>query len=168
MRLFVSISLCEAMKKNVMYHKNILKNASVGGRYQSSENYHITLAFIGEYDDLDKVIAALKKVRFESVEITAGGLSSFGSTYFVRVTSENGVLDRLADAVRDELNREGIPFDKKNFKGHVTVGRDVRCDLVPTVTRKSKMKINSFSLMSSEFIGGKRVYKSLFTVGSEK
>lgn len=161
MRLFVSVSLTDEMKKCVLYHRNMLKDASVRGRYPHSDNYHITLAFIGEFDDPSKVTDALANVRQEPITVSAGGIGSFGSTYFVRVSSESGSLDKLAEAVREALRAAGIPFDKKRFKGHITIGRDVDCHEIPHISRKVVMTVSSFSLMRSDVIGGKRVYRSI-------
>ena len=164
MRLFVSVNLTPEMKRCVKDHQTALKRESYGGRYPSEENFHITLAFIGEFSDLPKVKAALGKVSFSPFEISAGGIGHFGSIYYVRVNSEKRLLDALSEKVKLELQKAGVPFDPKKFKAHITVGRDVECDATPNSLGSAKMVVSEFSLKKSEFISGKRIYKSLITV----
>lgn len=166
MRLFVSVKLTTDMKSCVRSHQLKLKRESFSGRYPSEENFHITLAFIGEYSDLPKVKSALKNVCFQPFEVTAGGIGNFGSIYFVPVKSQSRALDVLAEKVKAELEKAGVPFDRKKFKAHITIGRDVECDSVPDIIDTATMKVSEFSLMKSEFISGKRIYKSLFTVSA--
>lgn len=161
MRLFVSVPLTDEVKKCVLYHRNMLKAESPKGRYPHSDNYHITLAFIGEYDNPDRVLEALGKVRQMPFNVKAGGIGKFGRTYFVRVSSETGALESLAEKVRGELKLAGIPLDKNSFKAHITVGRDVECHRAPTVFRKADMTVCGFSLMRSDVINGKRIYRSV-------
>ena len=169
MRLFVSVKLTPEMKKCVKAHQMELKKGSLHGRYPGEENFHITLAFIGEYSDLPKVKSALEKVVFEPFNATAGGIGHFGSVYYVTVESESHALDALAEKVKHELERVGVPFDRKKFKVHITIGRDVECDAVPpSISETASMKVEEFSLMRSDFIGGKRIYKSLFAVSAHE
>ena len=160
MRLFVSVPLTDDVKKCVLYHRNMLKEESSKGRYPHSDNYHITLAFIGEYDNPDRVLEALGKVRQVPFNVTAGGIGKFGRTYFVRVSSETGALESLAEKVRGALKLAGIPFDRNDFKAHITFGRDVECQRCPAVFRKATMTVSGFSLMRSDVINGKRIYRS--------
>lgn len=156
------------MKKCIRTYGDELKSASRRGRYPGEENYHVTLAFIGEFNDLGKVKRALEKVVFEPFEISAGGVGSFGSIYYVKVKSEERMLDLLAEKVRGELEAAGVPFDCKRFKAHITIGRDVECDVPVRCFETASMEVSEISLMKSDFIGGKRLYKSLFSVDARK
>ena len=72
MRLFVAVKLSPEAKQLVKDTQTIFRKLGVSGNYTSEENMHLTLAFIGEYDDPDKVMEALKEVSFEPFGITLG------------------------------------------------------------------------------------------------
>ncbi len=165
MRLFVSVSLTPQMKKHIYTCREKLKRKSEGGRFSSEENFHITLAFIGELEKPDTVKNALQNIEFSPFEISTGNYGFFGTVAFVEVDSHGSELRGLSDKVRTSLKDCSIPFDKKRFSPHITVGRDVRVkDLPSDITDTAKMTVTEFSLMSSEFTAGRRIYKKIFTV----
>ena len=51
MRLFIAIQLSDEMKKALVACMHDLKKQGVEGNYVPVRNLHLTLAFIGEYDD---------------------------------------------------------------------------------------------------------------------
>ena len=55
MRLFIAITLSKEMKNALITYMHQLKKQGVEGRYVPAQNLHMTLAFIGEYGDPDKV-----------------------------------------------------------------------------------------------------------------
>ena len=62
MRLFVAILLSPEMQKALVACMHDLKKQGVEGNYVPAENLHMTLAFIGEYDDPKKVKQVLERV----------------------------------------------------------------------------------------------------------
>ena len=52
MRLFIAIMLPEEAGKKILKFADALKRKGVTGRFVPLENLHLTLAFIGEYNDL--------------------------------------------------------------------------------------------------------------------
>ena len=52
MRLFIAIRLSDGMQKSLVACMHDLKKQGVEGNYVPARNLHMTLAFIGEYDDL--------------------------------------------------------------------------------------------------------------------
>ena len=61
MRLFISVELSEKAKETVLDMQTLLRaqNPGIRGNFISEENFHITLAFIGEYPD-DQEISEIK------------------------------------------------------------------------------------------------------------
>ena len=55
MRLFIAIRLSDEMRKALVQCMHDLKKQGVEGNYVPAQNLHMTLAFIGEYKDPDKV-----------------------------------------------------------------------------------------------------------------
>ena len=60
MRLFVAVQLSEELKKSITGTLHDLKQKGVKGNYVPTKNLHLTLAFIGETEDPDRVKEALK------------------------------------------------------------------------------------------------------------
>ena len=58
MRLFIAIPLSEEMKKALVTCMHDLKKQGVEGNYVPAQNLHLTLAFIGEYDEPAKRASA--------------------------------------------------------------------------------------------------------------
>ena len=63
MRLFIAIPLSEEMKKALVTCMHDLKKQGVEGNYVPAQNLHLTLAFIGEYDDTEKAFTARTSPR---------------------------------------------------------------------------------------------------------
>ena len=53
MRLFIAINLNETMKQTLLDIQNAMRGCGIEGNYTPEENMHLTLAFIGEYEDPD-------------------------------------------------------------------------------------------------------------------
>ena len=62
MRLFIAIPLSTEMQKALVACMHDLKKQGVEGNYVPAENLHMTLAFIGEYDDPKKVKQVIARV----------------------------------------------------------------------------------------------------------
>ena len=152
MRLFVAVKLSPEAKQLVKDTQTIFRKLGVSGNYTSEENMHLTLAFIGEYDDPDKVMEALKEVSFEPFGITLGKTGRFGDLWWMGVY-QSGELGLLAEKVRKALGDRGIPCDPKQFKAHITIlRRAVYKGTEPgeIPAEPVKMPVESFSLFRSE------------------
>ena len=152
MRLFVAVKLSPGAKQLVKDTQIIFRKLGVSGNYTSEENMHVTLAFIGEYDDPDKVMEALKEVSFEPFDITLGKTGRFGDLWWMGVFKSDE-LGLLAEKVRKALGDRGIPYDPKQFKAHITflrraVYKGTEPGQVPAVP--VKMPVESFSLFRSD------------------
>ncbi len=152
MRLFVAVKLSPEAKQLIKDTQIIFRKLGVSGNYTSEENMHLTLAFIGEYDDPDKVMEALKEVSFEPFSITLGKTGRFGDLWWMGVY-QSGELDLLAEKVRKALGDRGIPCDPKQFKAHITflrraVYKGTEPGEIPA--EPVKMSVESFSLFRSD------------------
>ena len=152
MRLFVAVKLSPEAKQLIKDTQIIFRKLGVSGNYTSEENMHLTLAFIGEYDDPDKVMEALKEVSFEPFDIKLGKTGRFGDLRWMGVY-QSGELGLLAEKVRKALGDRGIPCDPKKFKAHITflrraVYKGTEPGEIPA--EPVKMPVESFSLFRSE------------------
>ncbi len=153
MRLFVALILSDEMKKSVSDFEKKMKQAGVTGRYVPSEKMHITLAFIGERKDPEKVADVLSGVRFSPFDMTLSGKGNFGEIIWLG-TQKCEELDDLSYNIRKALRDNDIQYDTKKFNPHITVIRKSvfnepvsHDDIQPEPVT---MHIDSFSLMKSE------------------
>jgi 2'-5' RNA ligase len=105
-------------------------------RLAAAENWHITLAFLGEVAEpqLDEVRSALDRAvehwragtpGVPELRIAGGG--TFGrrrfTTLWAGLRGDVDALGAVADAVRGELRSARLPYDNKPFRPHVTIAR---------------------------------------------
>ena len=162
MRLFVAIGLDEPFKKAVLDYQSALKRSAVYGNFSSPANLHLTLAFIGEVRDATAALRAVRSVSFEPFPLTLSGCGQFGNLHWLGAKSDKKAED-LAISLRAALTKEGVPFDKKPFKAHITVAREVT---LPTHWQKlpaplATMTVSRISLMKSERINGRLIYTEI-------
>ena len=77
MRLFIAIKLSDEMKKALINCMHDLKKQGVEGNYVPAQNLHMTLAFIGEYDDPEKVKKVIKKVPMPEFRLNLSEKGNF-------------------------------------------------------------------------------------------
>lgn len=122
MRLFLAIPPSRAAKRSLTAVQASLRARGLQGRFTPPENLHLTLAFLGEYGDADRVLDALEAVRFAPIPLRLAGLGAFGDLWYARV-DESEALSRLAAQVRRALAAAALPYDRKRFRAHITLVR---------------------------------------------
>ena len=161
MRLFIAIRLSEEMKKALVACMHDLKKQGVDGNYVPAQNLHMTLAFIGEYDDPSKVKEAIRRVPLPEFRLTLSEKGNFGNILWAGVKGNQKLKTYVKD-LRAALSEEGIPFDNEKFVPHITLIRKVSAKKPYQVhLPKADMTVKKASLMKSEQKNGKIVYKEL-------
>ena len=137
MRAFAALDLDEGFRDDVA---RLARQLSVvaPGRYLPRENYHVTLAFLGDIgeaeargamDALDEAAAAAAPI-----DLVPQGLGTFGrprdATLFLALAPDPALVD-LAARLRAALSARGIGFDAKAFRPHVTLARRARLGATP-------------------------------------
>ena len=132
MRAFIALELPEAFADEVARLSRQLADVCEG-RFVAEGNHHLTLAFLGEVDEVG-VRAAMDVLEaacagMGPIELTADGLGMFGrgraATLWLGIRRSEE-LDLLARRVRDELDARGLSYDEKDFLPHVTLARRAR------------------------------------------
>jgi 2'-5' RNA ligase len=131
-RLFIAIKLNEEMEDALLDIQDIMDEHGVRGNYTKAENLHLTLAFIGEYDDPEAVKNIIDAVEMRPFEISLGGIGSFRRLWWAGISGENGrnknaALIAVAKRLRKGLDTAEIPFDRKKFSPHITLIRTPSC-----------------------------------------
>ena len=168
MRVFISIPLSEKVKDAAVKAIEDMKRSGARGSWVLREKMHLTLAFIGETEEIRAIEEALDHVTFDPFCIETEGFGHFGNLYWMGLKESPG-LKKLTASVRKSLNDFGIPFDRKPFKAHITLARRVRTEKtirvqVPPV----KMEVTTFSLMRSDRVKGKMKYTELTAWDAEE
>lgn len=125
LRLFTGISI----PADISARLRLLGGGIAGAAWSVPENYHITLAFIGEVDDAvaERVHLALSTVRAPSFPLSLKGMGVFERgdhphTLFAAVepAPELLALKARTDAA---LEKEGLPFEHRKYTPHLTLAR---------------------------------------------
>ena len=124
MRLFIAIQLNDEMKDALVRIQNAMKRNGVRGNFTRRENLHLTLAFIGEYSNVELVREVIDDIEFNDFEIGLDGIGAFGNLWWAGIGSaDDEELKAVAKMLRHGLADAGIPFDRKKFSPHITLVR---------------------------------------------
>ena len=161
MRLFIAIQLSDPMKKALVNMMHELKKQGVEGNYVPAQNLHMTLAFIGEYDDPARIKEVISRVPVPEFRMSLSDMGNFGNILWAGVKG-NQKLKAYVKDLRSALDVEGIPYDRDKFVPHITLIRKYTAKRSYKVSMpKAEMMVKRASLMKSEQKNGKPVYKEL-------
>ena len=170
MRLFIALTLPQAVRDDL----DRLATALPGLRWAPSDNYHLTLRFLGEVErpdaqDIDEALAALRMPRFE---LSLAGIGGFGKGRQLRSlwagVDSQPALTRLQAQVEQAVTRAGQPPQARRFTPHVTLARCThgappRDKLQPFLAeralyRSRPFSVKSFTLFSSLLSSSGSIY----------
>ena len=149
MRLFIAINLSDAMKDALTAVQDDMYGRGVRGNYTPRENMHLTLAFIGEYPDKDRVLDALSSVSFSAFSLSLSGMGCFRDLWWAGM-DESAPLAAVARRIRRALAENGIPFDRKRFSPHITLIRKAAGTMPGIRLETGSMPVERISLMRSD------------------
>ena len=132
MRTFIALDIPDRMRDDLAAVARCLQGTA-RGQFIPRENYHMTLAFLGEVpqamlDDAESAMdAALADcIGSASIELRANGLGTFGrpknATLRMGFAKEPALME-LVERLRDQLEARGFALDGKTFLPHMTLGR---------------------------------------------
>ncbi|MBS0247477.1 MAG: RNA 2',3'-cyclic phosphodiesterase [Proteobacteria bacterium] len=123
-RLFTGIEIPPGVAQAL----SMLRGGLPGARWIDPENYHITLRFLGDIDELTANDAAsiLAEVRKPAFDLRFEGLDAFGGrrprAVFAAVSAEAALGDLQAEHER-LMRRIGLTPETRKFTPHVTLAR---------------------------------------------
>ena len=161
MRLFIAICLSDEMKKALISCMHDLKKQGVEGNYVPAQNLHMTLAFIGEYDDPGKVKRVISRVPMPEFRLSLSEKGNFGNILWAGVKGNQKLKTYVRD-LRAALKNAGIPFEDDRFTPHITLIRKVSARNPYQIhLPKAEMEVKRASLMKSETKNGKVTYREV-------
>ena len=162
MRLFVAVTISDELKKTITASLHDLKKQGVKGSYVPLQNLHLTLAFIGETRESEKIKEALRAVQYKPFRLSLSEMGTFGDLLWIGMKGKQGLTGVVRD-VRKALDEAGIPYDGQKFVPHITVIRKMSGKWQSVPAPKGDMMVKKISLMKSEQKDGKQVYTEIFS-----
>ncbi|MBN1377439.1 RNA 2',3'-cyclic phosphodiesterase [Candidatus Woesearchaeota archaeon] len=161
MRLFLAVDIPEEMKQ--LINDMEAKINPEYGRFNlvKPENCHITLKFLGEVNDEEKIISALKDIKFEPFNLEIKNIGFFPNENYIKVVwigfKDDSGLVKLHDEIESSL--KGFKKDF-NFKGHITFMRIKNLKMKKEFIKlMNKIKLPEISFDVNRF----KLYKSTLT-----
>ena len=125
MRLFVGVELPDGIRQTLL---GVMGGVD-GARWQSQEQLHLTLRFIGETDEAvaGDIDLALQTVRVEPCQVAVKGVGVFGPNKRPRVIwaglDPEAPLCQLHRRIDSALIRAGLPPAQRKYAPHITLAR---------------------------------------------
>lgn len=124
MRLFVALSIPDSVSQGLF----LIQAGIPGARWQTREQLHLTLRFIGEVDghaanDIDDALAAISSPRFT---LALKGTGEFGGKNPHAVwagVSDVQAVGHLNRKIEAALQRVGVKAEERKFTPHATLAR---------------------------------------------
>jgi 2'-5' RNA ligase len=127
MRLFVAVDIDPAIRAAISQFMEGIRGFAPDVRWVQPESLHITLKFIGEWQRLDELKAALARVRGEPASITFRSTGFFPTPKAARVfwigIEAPPQLAQLAAGIDQATSALGIESEKRAFTPHLTLAR---------------------------------------------
>jgi RNA 2',3'-cyclic 3'-phosphodiesterase len=123
-RLFTGVEIPSDIGQSL----GLLRGGLPGARWIDPENYHLTLRFIGDVDDMiaHEVASLLGRVKRDAFEVQLEGLTSFGGrkprAVVATATPAQALLDVQAEHER-LMQRIGLEPEGRKYLPHVTLAR---------------------------------------------
>ncbi len=177
-RLFLALKVSKEVSQELQRLQKELEflNKKAHLRWTAPENFHLTLAFLGEWPD--QAIEAVTKVGQEiatshqSLDLWLDKINGFPSKskpniVNVAVANEHRKLELLRQDLATALHGHGFDTGNKEWHPHITIARNnsgEHLDGMHSIEpEKVVWQVNKFSLFSSHRTGSKPIYKELST-----
>ena len=162
MRLFVAVQFAPNVKEVLENVITDLREQTESGNFTRPENLHLTLAFIGETPKVALAKAAVDACGGLAFPLTVSGAGHFGDLYWVGI-QKSPPLEDLAAKVQSALLDRGFSIEKRAFRPHITVARQVEAASPLRIqVPKTTMRVRRISLMKSERIQGVLTYTEIY------
>jgi 2'-5' RNA ligase len=101
-------------------------------RTSEPEQWHITLAFLGEVKSPDSLYGGLREAaaRTPPFELRLAGSGAFtgARAVWAGVAGDLDGLGALASEVQQACRTAGVPLERRRFRPHLTIGKTGRID----------------------------------------
>jgi 2'-5' RNA ligase len=185
LRAFIAIEMPDPVVDIVRRSQQALQRGGIHLRWVRPENVHLTLRFLGDIptDAIDGIRTALEDLadKMPSFSLRVKGAGAFPGVsrpraVWLGLDGQTHMLMELHQRLSSLLSRQGIPEEKRPFRGHLTIGRAKgRMDTERLKRQLGEMKgietptftVDRISLIRSELGPGGAVYTPLVQVRTQ-
>ncbi len=133
MRLFIAIDLPKKIKNKIASQLKEIKNNYRHYRWVTEENYHLTILFLGEINDINK-LTKIKQAINESVWsikpffLYSRSINVFSNNKHIIYLEffREKELEKLVEGIRNKFKTQLNLIDNKKFIPHLTLARGKR------------------------------------------
>jgi len=171
MRLFVAVNFNNKIKGRLLEIQGQLRSQCYKGNFTRAENFHITLAFLGETpgEKLQSLFRIIEDVRFTAFDLCFNRTGCFTHSrkelWWVGIEPGcpgHSLLEAIHSKLVERLSGGGFSVDKRAFNAHITLAREVRhTEPIMLDNPKITVPVSRLSLMKSEHIRGLLTYTEL-------
>lgn len=170
MRLFIAVSFPAPLREQLRQAAGRLQGQCLRGRFTLTDNFHLTLAFLGETERRAAAEAAMDRVSAPGFVLQIGAPGLFrqrdGDLWWLGIEPSPALLE-VHRQLTEELSASGFVLERRPFRPHLTLGRQVvpapgfdRAAFARSLPPMGT-KVRRITLMQSEHIQGRLTYTPL-------
>lgn len=168
-RLFIGIAISDEIANSLLP----LQTDVMGAKYSPRENFHITLRFVGNLNEVmaEQLAALLHKIKHAPFDLSLADVGFFGEdkphSMHAKIAPSQALLS-LANECEAVCRNLGLEPETREFRPHITLAylnKDADLpDLLEWQAQNShyksgNLKVDSFSLYSSRLGNGPSQYE---------
>lgn len=169
MRIFYAITLSDKTKMKMAHYRDELCKYTTKGRFTSTENFHLTLEFIGEVkqSDLPMYEEILDHLYVDNLNMTIDHIGLFkkkkGDVLWLGL-KKNPELTRLQNNLKMLLETYEVSVEARKYHPHITLGRQVNLSITASdyVFPPMELEAKSIALMISHRVNDKLLYEPIY------
>lgn len=171
MRMFFAVPLPRDVRRTLTQAQSRLLPAAPNARFVPPENFHITMHFVGESEDIVGASAACRDaVRgIAPFSLKLGDFGSFAQgksqTGYIGLTGNVQELELLYNSLRSALYEQGFALGSRRFVPHITLARNLPQGLDASVMdgagRAHAFTASELAVFESKNVSGRMVYTAL-------
>lgn len=177
MRIFIAFEFDNHLKERISLIQDKLRKLSIKGRWTNTDNFHLTLKFLGETtieqskkieEQLSSTLSLANVVNLSLDEVDFFSGDTDIRVLYVGLKGELKALQKLYSGIEGSMVKLGYEREKRNFNPHITLGRNVVLK-GSFISAKKLLKedcnfsftLSKISLIESNLSNGKRIYTPL-------
>lgn len=174
MRTFIAFEFDNILKTRISLIQDKLKKLSTKGRWTHTDNFHLTLKFLGDttIEQCERIEEQLSNTLDSSnaVNLSLDDIGFFPGNTEIRVLwlglkGEIKALQKLNNDIEESMFKLGYEREKRNFNPHITLARNIvlkdNFNIVKEILKedcKFSFTLSKISFIESQLMDGKRIY----------
>ena len=126
---------------------------TVEGHAVDRRNWHITLAWIGDYPEerIPQLLKRVSEIDFEPFRLSFDRLEFWARPRIASLTAATvpEELHRVVTALENVLQDEGVVKETRTYRPHITVSRNARTFTTERLAQRTSIEWSSFELVES-------------------